>query len=253
MKTVKLSGANIHYGSLILVNPSWPVKAQPGVDSLSVVDGSGDSVLLERQAARVLAKTLSEIGGIGRIAAVSGYRTMHEQQRLYEACLRDKGEDFTRRYVAIPGCSEHQTGLAVDLSEDASPEDMIRPNFPYSGICQLFRQKAADFGFIERYPADAQLITHIAHEPWHFRYVGYPHSRIIKNRGFALEEYTGYLRRFHYHEERLKFSENGLKCEIGFVPLRLDAAAEVEVPEHMAYQLSGNNVDGMVVTLWELR
>lgn len=250
MKTVRLRGENIHHGSLLLVNSSCPLKVQPAEDSMAAVDYGEMSVLLERQAARILAKTLSENGGDGQIVAVSGFRTMHEQQRIYNDSLRDNGEDFTRRFVALPGCSEHQTGLAVDMAENTTPVDFIRPSFPYTCACQRFREKAVDYGFIERYPAGHECVTHIAHEPWHFRYVGYPHSRIMTDEARALEQYTDYLKQFIYHKQRLKFRDNGLRCEIGFIPLQPDDAVEVEVPEHTAYQLSGNNVDGVIATLW---
>lgn len=252
MKTLKLLEANIHHGSLILVNPGWPLKAEPADDSLVTVECGKTPVLLERQAAKMLAKILTTIDGGDEIVAVSGFRTAREQQRIYNRSFRENGRRFTRKYVAIPGCSEHQTGLAVDLAENAATVDFIRPHFPYEGICQRFREKAPDYGFIERYPDGGESITRIAHEPWHFRYVGYPHSRIMTDNRMTLEEYTDYIRQYDYQNERLKFSDNGLRCEIGFIPLRADTAAETAVPEHMAYQLSGNNADGVVVTLWEI-
>lgn len=64
-----------------------------------------------------------------------------------------------------------------------------RPAFPYEGVCQMFRERAAEFGFVERYPAGKEPITGIAHEPWHFRYVSPPHARAMVRRGLVLEEY----------------------------------------------------------------
>ena len=80
-------------------------------------------------------------------------------------------------------CSEHQTGLAIDLGLASEEIDVIRPNFPYSGVCAAFRKQAADYGFILRYPAGKEAVTGIAYEPWHFRYVGVPHARFMLNRG----------------------------------------------------------------------
>jgi D-alanyl-D-alanine dipeptidase/carboxypeptidase len=200
----------------------------------------------------MLAKTLEVIDCADEIVAVSGYRTMHEQQRIYTKSIIENGEKFTNEYVALPGCSEHQTGLAIDMALNASDIDFIRPHFPYEGICQLFREKAADYGFIERYPAGSEHITRIAHEPWHFRYVGYPHSRIMTDNGLTLEAYTDVIRQHDYQRNRLAFFDNDLRCEIGFIPLVADTVIEIPVPEHTAYQLSGNNMDGVVVTLWEI-
>lgn len=250
MKALKLLRANIHHGSLILVNHDWPLKAEPAGDSLVPVECGTEPVLLERQAAKMLARILAAIENSDEIVAVSGFRTSREQQRIYDKSSRDNGSRFTRRYVAAPGCSEHQTGLAVDLSENALTIDFIRPHFPYEGICQRFREKAADYGFIERYPAKGEPITHIAHEPWHFRYVGYPHSKIMANKRLTLEEYTDYIRSYLYQDKRFEFRDKGIRCEAGFIPLQADTVIETSVPEHMAYQLSGNNVDGVVLTLW---
>ncbi len=103
-------------------------------------------------------------------------------------------EDFTRQYVAIPGCSEHETGLAIDLALDTGGEiDFIRPYFPYDGICSEFRARAAEFGFIERYPSGKEHITRIAAEPWHFRYVGAAHAVYLAAHGLTLEEYIDSL------------------------------------------------------------
>ncbi len=251
MKTLKLRPENIHQGSLILVNADWPVCEEPKAESLTPVECGENAVLMERQSARMLGKLLSVIGCGDRIVAVSGFRTHAEQQAIYENSLEENGAEFTRQYVALPSRSEHQTGLAVDLAENAEAVDFLRPSFPYTGVCGRFREKAPDYGFIERYPVGREAVTHIAHEPWHFRFVGYPHSKIITNDGLTLEEYTEHIRAFEFDKKRFEFTDNGLRCEIGFI--RPGSLTEIDIPPHMAYQLSGNNADGVVVTLWGLR
>ena len=79
------------------------------------------------------------------------------------------------------------------MGKKAEAIDFIRPAFPYEGVCQTFRERAADYGFIERYERDKEEITGISAEQWHFRYVGRPHGWIIKEKGLALEEYITYL------------------------------------------------------------
>lgn len=150
----------------------------------------GDSpVLLEREAARSLEALMRTLDGWRSIVPVSGWRPFQEQEDIYQDSLREHGPEFTRKYVALPGHSEHQTGLAIDLGLRGPELDFIRPNFPYTGICQVFRERAADFGFVERYPAGKETVTGIAHEPWHFRYVGPAHARDLVRRGLVLEEY----------------------------------------------------------------
>lgn len=174
----------------LLVNPDHPLAEGFEPSSLSPAL-PGSDILLESECAAALTALVRAVGGEGKIIPVSGYRPHAEQLALWEETLRAQGEEFTRKYVAIPGCSEHETGLAIDLAlDDGSEIDFIRPYFPYDGICAEFRAKAAEFGFIERYQAGKEPVTGIAAEPWHFRYVGAEHARRIAALGLALEEYV---------------------------------------------------------------
>lgn len=87
------------------------------------------------------------------------------------------------------GAVNTRTGLAIDLGENVPELDFIRPSFPDTGICGTFRARAAEFGFILRYPKGKEAVTGIGWEPWHFRYVGVPFAREIADRGLTLEEY----------------------------------------------------------------
>lgn len=250
MKVLELHEAHIGKGSLILVNPSHPLRTGPADESLVPVRPGISHILLERQAVNMLTGLTALLSCEHQIVPVSGYRTMQEQQRIYADSLREHGEDFTQKYVAIPGCSEHQTGLAIDLAESKDSIDFIRPYFPYTGICQLFREKSVQYGFIERYPRGRERITSIAHEPWHFRYVGYPHSELMRKKDLTLEEYIGYLKQFSYHGTHLRVKYNRQGFEIFYVPVGPDRLTCIEIPDRIPFQLSGNNEDGVVVTLW---
>lgn len=268
MKRLQFHSEDISKGDLILVNPSHPLKSYGSMGRFGQV-GPGFSVrsdyplvpvhldlphiLLERQAAKMLTKITELLACEGEILPVSGYRTMREQEEIYATSLRENGEGFTQQYVALPGCSEHQTGLAIDLSENRETIDFIRPDFPYSGICGRFRKLSARYGFIERYPAGREHITGIAHEPWHFRYVGYPHSKIMEEKAFTLEEYMDYLKRFSYGNGHLQYRSNRRNFEIFYIPVREKEGALVEIPEDIPYQVSGNNENGVVITLWKER
>ena len=76
---------------------------------------------------------------------------MAEQTQIFEDSLKENGAEFTQKVVAKPGCSEHQTGLAIDLGQNIPPIDFIRPDFPYYGICNKFRTEPAHpaFAFID--------------------------------------------------------------------------------------------------------
>lgn len=173
---------------LILVNwenPCRPVKR----DALIPVSG----VLLESEAAENLKNLLISINAAEKITAVSGWRSVTEQRRIWDDSVKENGMDFTRKYVAAPRHSEHHTGLAVDLALKKDRIDFICPDFPYEGICQEFRQNAPMYGFVERYPENKRHITKIFHEPWHFRYVGRKHALIMTAENLTLEEYLNAL------------------------------------------------------------
>ena len=192
---------------LRLVNRSHPLPAQLAPPSLAPALPGRPDILLESRAAAALTALVGSMGRPGEIVPVSGFRSRQEQQQIWDDSLRDKGADFTAKYVAWPGCSEHETGLAIDLGFNRPPIDFIRPAFPRQGICQRFRERAAAYGFIERYQADKEQITGIGAEPWHFRYVGAPHAALMEARGLALEEYIQLLERCAadgshlYHED----------------------------------------------------
>ena len=190
------------YDPLILVNRSHALKnafKTPGglmdvSDFMPVM--AGEKVLLLPEAWTALKALLKDIAAGTEITAVSGWRSFNEQVQIYRSSLEENGEDFTRKYVAWPGCSEHETGLAIDLGQTMDEMDFIRPAFPYDGICGRFRALAPDYGFILRYPKEKEAITGISEEPWHFRYVGVPHARRIANEGLCLEEYVEVLKKY---------------------------------------------------------
>lgn len=121
----------------------------------------------------------------------SAYRSATDQQAIYDEYLNMRGQQYVHDYVAIPGASEHQTGLAVDIST-------VSPSCLASGdSCSLdapsiawLRANAADYGFIERYPEGKQSITGIAGEHWHYRYVGIPLAKALSSSGVTLDEFV---------------------------------------------------------------
>lgn len=216
----------------------------------SVGTWEGEEILYERTAAGALKNLIHEIGGAGQIVPVSAWRSMAEQQKIWDDSLAENGLEFTQNYVAVSGHSEHQTGLAIDLALNKPEIDFIRPDFPYEGICQTFRQRAAAHGFVERYQEGKQAITGIEHEPWHFRYVGTPHAEIMTQMGMALEEYLAFLKKYRYGEKSyIAERKQGERFAVSFVRAdETNGAVELEVDELRPYSISGNNCDGFIVT-----
>ena len=248
MKNITLKNDSIHSGNLILVNAHHPCRDNIAKRTLLPVNTNTDEILLAGDAVKHLSCLMNRINGWGQIVAVSGWRSMQEQTEIYSDSLKDNGESFTEKFVAHPGHSEHQTGLAIDLALKQEHIDFICPDFPYEGICQTFRQDAVSYGFVERYPANKENVTGIAHEPWHFRYVGAPHAEIMVKYGFVLEEYISFLKNFP-HGETHYFHKTEDKC-IAVSYLRADRTADtqLEVDDNVPYSVSGNNVDGFIIT-----
>lgn len=244
MRPLKLRREHTAMGPLILVNPTHPLRPQPGPE-LVPADPHRPGVLLERRCARLLRACVQAVGGGGGIVPVSGWRSQAEQQAIWDDTLEREGEDFTRKYVALPGCSEHQTGLAIDLGEAAGEIDFIRPRFPEDGVCGAFRRAAAGYGFIQRYRREKEAVTTIAEEPWHFRYVGAPHAALMEGNGLCLEEY----RDFVAEQPRRCALAGGRAATVSWLPC---PAEGLELPEpEGCWQISGDNAGGFFLTVWE--
>ena len=141
-----------------------------------------------------LTRELSETTGEDDLTVNSAYRSLEEQQEIYDEYRDNWGEETARLYVAVPGYSEHHTGLAADLTlvRDDGTALPILQSAAYDEIIRLLR----DNGFILRYPEGKKEVTRIETEPWHFRYVGLPHSLIIEKTGLCFEEYIAFLKNF---------------------------------------------------------
>ena len=93
----------------------------------------------------------------------------------------------TATETAIPGTSEHQTGLAADIVTPTY--QMLDAGFADTPAGQWLSEHAAEYGFVLRYPQDKQEITGIIYESWHYRFVGKTHAKLMKESGLCLEEY----------------------------------------------------------------
>lgn len=128
--------------------------------------------------------------GIYPIVA-SGYRTTEKQQSLLDEKIaeylskgytEEEAKNKAEIWVAIPGTSEHQLGLGVDINADGV-------HSMGNEVYKWLKENSYKFGFINRYPEDKTEITGIINEPWHYRYVGIEAASEIHKNGICLEEY----------------------------------------------------------------
>ena len=243
MSGLYLPARQVYEGDVILVNAAHPLRgAAP--PPLAAADPAQPEVLLHPKAALLLAACIRAAGGEGRIRQVSGWRSAAQQQAIWEDSLAAHGEAFTRSYVALPGCSEHQTGLAIDLGQKSAVIDLIRPAFGYDGACGAFRRLAARYGFVQRYEKGKEALTGIACEPWHFRYVGAPHALLMERHGLCLEEYAAFLQQ----GPRTVSLPGGRTAQVFYVPCP-GGGVQLDLPRGCC-QVSGDNDAGFIVTAW---
>ena len=125
---------------------------------------------------------------------ISGYRSRAEQTELYEEALalaeeeglsRQEAEQEVQKRIQLPGASEHQTGLAIDMSEPEGQNDEVA-----NKIAEI----APKYGFILRYPEGKSDITGVDFENWHYRYVGVESAQYMQKHHLVLEEYLALLK-----------------------------------------------------------
>lgn len=118
--------------------------------------------------------------------AISGYRSFERQESIYGTAINQDGAD--QDTVAEPGHSEHQTGLAMDVSSQSVNLELTT-DFKETPEGSWLAENAHHFGFIIRYPEGAEDITGYSYEPWHLRYVGEEVAKDIFDNHLTLEEY----------------------------------------------------------------
>ena len=246
-------------GDLILVNSEHQYFGGDE-DLVSIIDMNNENertcftavdstYTILRQVYEPMAKMIQDFYDIyynDTLIIYGSYRTKEFQTQLYDDELSQTGEEESTR-VAKPGFSEHETGLAFDFTES------VNHDYDGTGDFAWINANCFKYGFIVRYTGLKEKITKFRDEPWHFRYVGIPHASYMVQNDLCLEEYIDLIRKHPYDGEHLEFSDNsGHDYEVYFV--ESDDGADkttVPVPTGIRYDISGNNVDGLIVTVYK--
>ena len=197
-------GSVIDY--MVIVNKENPLpdgwEEALSSDLTTITNSVGDEVQTENKAyeaylalKEAVEKDLAgyEKGEV-RLELDSAYRSIAAQQKIVDDFTKDKGEDYVKKYVAVPGYSEHHTGLALDLYFTIDGKDVYENDdlFQYPDIWDAIHARLPEFGFILRYPQEREDVTGYAYEPWHIRYLDSPEvAKEITDKGLTLEEYLG--------------------------------------------------------------
>lgn len=181
---------------LVLVNKTrnLPSDYTPPDLVLPQVSGNKAVMKMRKEAADALERLFSEASNDGiKLYAASGYRPYSLQLKLYNNEVNATGsEEAANKVVAIPGQSEHQTGLAMDVSS-ASVNYGLVDSFDSTKEGIWLKEHAKDEGFIIRYQKDKVDITGYSYEPWHIRYVGKEAAEYITSHDITFDQYSSML------------------------------------------------------------
>ncbi len=185
-------------GAKIMIANPWNIIPSDYSPNLRNIE---DGYSIDKSCKDSLEKMLADCRAAGHgVAMVSGYRLNSTQIYLYNRKVNyflDQGLDPATarkeagKVVAMPGTSEHELGLAVDLVDTAYTElDEAQEN---TDTQKWLMAHCWDYGFILRYPNEKSAATGIIYEPWHYRYVGLEVAKELKESGLCLEEYLDQL------------------------------------------------------------
>ena len=183
-------------GTLFLVNRQWMVSSAYEPAQLDMSDVPGQVRMMRPEAAAALREMFvackEETGA--QLLSVSGYRSFAKQDGIYSRKLRSvkKDEAKAQEYVAPPGASEHQTGLAMDVGQ--RNKETLERSFADTEGGKWCRENCWRFGFILRYDEPWEEITGYKYEPWHFRYVGREFAKEIHDAGEPYETWIAKYR-----------------------------------------------------------
>jgi D-alanyl-D-alanine carboxypeptidase len=182
---------------LWLVNQDTPLSKD--FEPEGMVKSGGYNMRPETRDAWEVMLSAMKKDGITGLYLASAFRTYNKQRTLFankKTMYLGLGYDtaaataMTMNAIAYPGASEHQTGLAIDVTINGT----LNRSFANTKAGKWLNEHCHEYGFVIRYPEDKKEITKIMYEPWHLRYVGVPHAAFMKENNFCLEEYMTYLK-----------------------------------------------------------
>ncbi|AWI06102.1 M15 family metallopeptidase [Clostridium drakei] len=194
---------NLAYGSdkktgdvLILVNRDQRLSSNYMPKSLTIpnvnfaFNTSHEEKMMQGEAARALENLFAYAGKQDiNLYGNSGYRSYKSQKQVYNERVKKVGKQQADEYVAQPGASEHQTGLAMDVTNKEGAQGRLMVDFGQTKEGKWLKANAYRFGFIMRYPKEKESITGYNYESWHIRYVGRKAAKQMFDKNLVLEEY----------------------------------------------------------------
>ncbi len=240
---------DIYSGDLVLVNAEHEYKfPEDDIELIDLYDNIADEPFHVADLSQKLDKpVLEQLTALMR----SFYEAENSKELYVIGTYRSKGDQedlyYTGNSQFQPGYSDYHTGRSLDLAivpSDGSSSGYYSPR----GIYGYVDEHAAEYGFILRFPEGKESFTGEHSRTYTYRYVGVPHAVYIKQNNLCLEEYIDVLRE-HTNENPIEVSTGKKLYQIYYVPANKTGDTEVPVPSNKTYDVSGNNVDGFIVTV----
>lgn len=263
-QSITLTADDLHKGDLILVSTLldrayvFP-KDESGLLTLygnksSSYRVSSSSIRLKAEVVRALDAMFDACfaeNGCRDYQITQGYRTLEMQTEIYDSYRESYGEEQGALLAAMPGYSEHHSGMAFDMNvyTSAGVSYSLATAGQADPVYNWIYENAAKYGFVLRYPESKTGVTGITNEPWHFRYVGRGHSAYMTENGLTLEEYIALLYKYPEDGEHLFFTYDGVSYEVFRCETGADGTATVTLPDDAEYTVSGDNDSGFIITL----
>lgn len=243
---ISVEAAQVGNGDLIVVNPLHEYKFQTGdtnlvtlYDHINEFYKVKDNILmLDENVVNQLNALMAAYASNPDLNIINGYRTLEEQNDKYSSALSK-----------IPGgYSDFHTGRLIEIG--IFPEGQDSYFYSADGDYAWFAQNAPNYGFTLRYPQGKESITGDESRGYAYRYVGIPHAIYMTQNNLCLEEYVEQLKTYT-NTNPLKITNGTSEYEVYYVAQNTTANAptDVPVPSSRPYTISGNNIDGFIITV----
>lgn len=266
------SPEDVAKGDLVLIDATHPYTFPTSGQSIVNVYGNKINLYgLSTTAVQLDATVITQINAMVKafyeetgskhadLMLQSGYRTYEAQKELFDKYYAKYG-DSASTFTLPAGCSDYHTGKSFymkvctvldETNGDGTNKKSVREIADCGGDYAWIGENAHKYGFIMRYPAEKTAYTGtVTDGEGHFRYVGIPHAYAMHQNNWCLEEYLEQIRSYTYTGDHLKVSDStGTQYEIFYVPAAVDGITRLPLPSNAPYTVSGNNIDGFIVSV----
>lgn len=237
---INVSRESMYTGSLCLINAGNPANGI-FLSMTGLAETKNDFYIL-RDENMVL--SIEAAGQLNKMMSDYNAATGNDNFVVYSTTQSYSGEDSIYT-VSYP---ESITGYTVDLAIKSSSGEIIE----YDGMDteSWIIDNCTKYGFIVRYPQDKESITGVSASVAHLRYVGDVHAAIMKEKNYCLEEYIDFLKSYTLDTGAFEYTLNEKSYEIYYASADMNGAeTTISVPVDFNYTISGNNIDGFIITV----